>query len=64
MGDSETIKSPDSTSNPLESRSTEAPAKKRNWMILMIQTQIKTFNIGLLLMATKSYPCLLEKTNP
>jgi hypothetical protein len=65
MGDSETIKTPaDIASNPAEPGSTEAPAKKPNWLVSMIQTQIKTFNIGLLLMATKSHPCRLEKTNP
>jgi hypothetical protein len=55
MGDSETIKAPDKASSTPDSGATETPAKKPNWLVAMIQTQIKTFNIGLLIMATKSY---------
>lgn len=55
MGDSETIKAQDKASITPYSGASETPAKKPNWIVAMIQTQIKTFNIGLLIMATKSY---------
>jgi hypothetical protein len=63
MGDSETIKAQDKASITPYSGASETPAKKPNWIVAMIQTQIKTFNIGLLIMATKSYFCHMCSTN-